>query len=300
MKSKCKVQISKCKMPNEEDCRVTSFLAMTKGSCPAVSRATGTGEIAVVVQCRVAMTGGEREVAVGLTLGEKSIHSGDFHRDELLMNVVLLGPPGSGKGTQAELLRDRLGFVHYSTGEVFRDHIKRRTPVGLEVEEYVSSGRLVPDDVVLEAANAFVSEHAGKRVVFDGFPRTIPQAEGLDRVLEAHDQKIDMAVLIDLEEEAVVERLTARRQCRKCGRIFNLSFSPPAKEGICDECGGELYQRDDDSEAVIRDRLKVYREQTEPLIEYYQDRFRLERVKGEIGRDRVFEELSRLVGAAKE
>ncbi|HDR00143.1 MAG TPA: adenylate kinase [candidate division WOR-3 bacterium] len=214
------------------------------------------------------------------------------------VNIVLLGPPGSGKGTQAELLRDKLGFVHYSTGEVFRDHIKRRTPVGIEVEEYVTSGRLVPDEVVLEAVNAFVSEHAGARLLFDGFPRTIPQARGLDRVLEGHDQAVDMAVLISLDDDEVVKRLTSRRQCRKCGRIFNLAFMPPKRDGVCDDCEGELYQRPDDNEEIIRDRLGVYHEQTEPLVEYYRERFRLERIDGAIGRDRVFTELTRLVADA--
>jgi adenylate kinase len=211
------------------------------------------------------------------------------------LNVVLLGPPGSGKGTQAELLRDKLGFVHYSTGEVFRDHIKRQTPVGMEVQEYVTSGKLVPDEVVLEVANAFVAEHALKKIVFDGFPRTIPQAQGLDQVLEGHEQKVDFCVLIDLDDDEVVRRLSARRQCRKCGRIYNLTFSPPKVEGVCDECGGELYQREDDREETIRDRLAVYHEQTEPLVEYYRDKFVLERVDGAIGRDRVFEELKGLL-----
>lgn len=216
------------------------------------------------------------------------------------MNIVLLGPPGSGKGTQAELMQDRLGFVHYSTGDVFRDHIKRKTPVGLEVEEYVVSGRLVPDPVVLEVVNAFLAEHAGKSIVFDGFPRTIPQAEGMDQVFSGHGLKVDMAVLIDLAEDEVVERLTARRQCRKCKKIYNLRFSPPKQEGICDECKGELFQRDDDKEQTIRDRLKVYQEQTEPLIAYYEDHWKLERIAGELGRDRVYEELKRLAGAEQE
>ncbi|MEO0081492.1 MAG: adenylate kinase [candidate division WOR-3 bacterium] len=215
------------------------------------------------------------------------------------LNLVLLGPPGGGKGTQAELLRDRLGFVHYSTGDVFRDHIRRKTPVGLEVGEYVVSGRLVPDDVVLEVVNAFLSEHAGKSIVYDGFPRTVPQAEGLDRVLGGHRLAVDAAVLIDLADEEVVKRLSARRQCRKCGRIYNLTFSPPRLDGKCDECGGELYLRDDDREQTIRARLKVYHEQTEPVIDYYQRHFRLERIEGEIGRDRVFEQLRQIVDGAR-
>ncbi len=215
------------------------------------------------------------------------------------LNIILLGPPGSGKGTQAELMRDKLGFTHYSTGEVFRDHIKRKTPVGLEVEEYVSSGRLVPDEVVLEAVNAFVSEHIEQPVVFDGFPRTITQAEGLDRVLVGHEQQVDMVVLIDLDDDEVVGRLTSRRQCRACRKIFNLSFMPPKVEGVCDECGGKLYQREDDKDETIRDRLRIYHEQTEPLVEYYQDKFKLERIAGSIGRERVFEELEKLVTNAQ-
>ena len=214
------------------------------------------------------------------------------------LNVVLIGPPGSGKGTQAELLRDKDGFVHYSTGEVFRDHIARKTPVGLDVEEYVTSGRLVPDEVVLRVVNAFMAEHAGKPTLFDGFPRTIPQAEGLDKVLAEQKSAVDMAVLVDLPDDEVVKRLTARRQCRKCSKIFNLTFKPPKLAGVCDDCGGELYQRKDDSETVIRDRLSTYHKQTEPVLLYYSEQGKLERVAGELGRDRVYEEITRLIGAA--
>ena len=206
------------------------------------------------------------------------------------MNLVLIGPPGSGKGTQAELLRDRLSFVHYSTGEAFRDHIARKTTVGLEVEEYVVSGKLV-----LDVVNAFLAEHAGKRILYDGFPRTIPQAQALDDVLAEHDLKIDMVVLVDLSDDEVVKRLTARRQCRKCNKIYNLSFSPPKVEGVCDECGGELYQRKDDSEDTIRDRLRVYHEQTEPVLQYYSQQGKLQKVAGELGRDRVYDEIARMV-----
>jgi len=213
------------------------------------------------------------------------------------LNIVLIGPPGSGKGTQAELLRDRMKFVHYSTGEVFRDHIARKTPVGLEVEEYVVEGRLVPDEVVLDVVNAFLAEHAGKPILYDGFPRTIPQAEGLDEVLDENGVHIDAAILVDLADEEVVKRLTARRQCRKCSKIYNLSFSPPKVAGKCDECGGELYQRKDDSEDTIRDRLRVYHTQTEPVLHYYSDQKKLHRVAGELGRDKVYEEVSRLLAA---
>lgn len=214
------------------------------------------------------------------------------------LNLVLIGPPGSGKGTQAELLRDKNGFVHYSTGEVFRDHIARKTPVGLQVEKYVTSGGLVPDAVVLEVVNSFLAENAGKPILFDGFPRTIPQAEGLDKVLAEQKSAVDMAVLVDLPDDEVVKRLTARRQCRKCSKIFNLTFKPPKVAGVCDDCDGELYQRKDDSETVIRDRLSTYHQQTEPVLGFYSAQGKLKRIDGALGRDRVYEEITRLIGAA--
>jgi adenylate kinase len=211
------------------------------------------------------------------------------------INVILIGPPGSGKGTQAELLREKNGFVHYSTGEVFRDSIARKTPVGLEVEEYVTSGKLVPDDVVLRVVNAFVAEHEGKPALFDGFPRTIPQAKGLDKVLAEYRVTVDMAVLVNLPDDEVVKRLTARRQCRKCSKIYNLSFKPSKVAGVCDDCGGELYQRKDDSEETIRGRLAVYHQQTEPVLLYYSEQGKLERIDGALGRDRVYQEILKLI-----
>jgi adenylate kinase len=214
------------------------------------------------------------------------------------MNLILIGPPGSGKGTQAELLREKNGFVHYSTGEVFRDHIRRKTATGVKVEEFVTSGRLVPDDVVLEVVNAFLAENVGKPILFDGFPRTIPQAAGLDKVLGKHNLKVDLAVLVDLGDDEVVTRLTARRQCRSCSKIYNLTFKPPKQAGVCDDCGGELYQRKDDSESVIRDRLHTYHQQTEPVLSFYSTQGKLKRIDGALGRDKVYQEIARLIGAA--
>jgi adenylate kinase len=211
------------------------------------------------------------------------------------MNLILIGPPGSGKGTQAELLREKNGFVHYSTGEVFRDHIRRKSPVGAKVEEYVTSGKLVPDDVVLEVVNAFMAENMGKPILFDGFPRTIPQAEGLDKVLAEHKLAVDMAVLVDLPDDEVVRRLTARRQCRKCSKIYNLTFKPSKVANVCDDCGGELYQRKDDTETVIRDRLTTYHQQTEPVLHYYSAQGKLKRIDGGLGRDKIYQEILRLI-----
>ncbi|MGC8797602.1 MAG: adenylate kinase [candidate division WOR-3 bacterium] len=209
--------------------------------------------------------------------------------------LVLLGPPGAGKGTQAELLARECGFVHYSTGEVFREQIGKRTELGKQVESFVVAGALVPDEVVLAVVADFIREHQGQAIVFDGFPRTVAQAEGLDRVLADLKLKLDGVVLIELSDDEVVRRLTSRRQCRRCGKIYNLIFSPPRQAGICDECGGELYQRKDDEEAIVRARLQVYKEQTSPLIDYYQRQDKLVRIDGAIGRDRVFQELVRLV-----
>lgn len=234
-----------------------------------------------------------------MTLVEKRIDLRIFERSMKAKNVVLLGPPGGGKGTQAELARDQLGFVHYSTGNVFREHIERRTKLGLGVDEFVRSGRLVPDEVVLEVVKAFLGEHSGRSILFDGFPRTVPQAQGLDLVLENQGRQVDQAVLIDLSDDEVVRRLSARRQCRSCGKIYNLDFGPPKGEGVCDDCGGELYQRDDDREATIRDRLRTYHEQTEPLVSYYESQGKLTRIDGSIGKRRVFDELRRRFDAAE-
>ncbi len=211
------------------------------------------------------------------------------------LRLVLLGPPGSGKGTQAELLAGELGFVHYSTGEVFRVEIGKGTPLGKKVEGYVVSGGLVPDDVVLEVVEGFLRANADRSIVFDGFPRTVPQAEGLDRLLHRLGLDLNLVVLVDLSDEEVVKRLSSRRQCKNCGKIYNLTFSPPKRPGVCDECGGELYQRKDDQEETIRSRLKVYKEQTSPLIDYYERQGKLLRLDGALGRDRVFARLKELI-----
>ncbi len=211
------------------------------------------------------------------------------------LRLVLLGPPGSGKGTQAELLAGELGFVHYSTGEVFRVEIGKGTPLGKKVEGYVVSGGLVPDDVVLEVVEGFLRANADRSIVFDGFPRTVPQAEGLDRLLNRLGLDLNLVVLVDLSDEEVVKRLSSRRQCKNCGKIYNLTFSPPKRPGVCDECGGELYQRKDDQEETIRSRLKVYKEQTSPLIDYYERQGKLVRLDGALGRDRVFARLKELI-----
>lgn len=208
---------------------------------------------------------------------------------------MLSGPPGSGKGTQAEFLIAETGMAHYSTGDVFRDHIRRKTPIGLKALEYVNAGKLVPDTIVLEIASDYLKAHGRDGVLFDGFPRTIPQAEGLDRILAELKSGIDATLFIDLADDIIVQRLTRRRTCRKCGAIYNLEFKPPRVPGICDTCGGELYQRDDDREATIRNRLAVFERETAGLKDYYQKQGKLHVLDGGIGKDRLHEAIHGLV-----
>ena len=212
------------------------------------------------------------------------------------MKIILSGPPGCGKGTQAELLIAKTGVTHYSTGDVLRDHVRRQTEIGRQAKEFMNAGKLVPDDVILGIAREFLKTVADKGVLFDGFPRTIPQAEGLDRVMTELDTKVDIAVFINLADDIIVQRLTSRRTCRKCGAIFNLEFKPPKQPGICDVCGGELYQRADDQEATIRNRLTVYERETSGLIDYYRRQGKLTVLDGSLGKERLHAEIMAVAG----
>ena len=209
--------------------------------------------------------------------------------------IVLSGPPGSGKGTQAELMCKRTGFAHYSTGDQFRYEITQKTKIGKKVNEYVKQGTLVPDTIVLELTKNFIKNNEDNGVVFDGFPRTLIQAEGLDEILDNKRKEVDCAIFIELELSEIIRRLTERRVCRKCGTIYNLSFKQPKLEGICDSCNGELYQREDDKEATIRRRFEVYERQTQELISYYQKQSKLHIVQGEIGKDLVHEQIVKII-----
>ncbi|MEO0115804.1 MAG: nucleoside monophosphate kinase [candidate division WOR-3 bacterium] len=209
--------------------------------------------------------------------------------------IVLSGPPGSGKGTQAELLCERLAFAHFSTGDQFRYEINRQSEIGQKVKEYVKQGTLVPDEIVLQIASNFIKENAKVGIVFDGFPRTLAQAQGLDTILHNYQKALDCAIFIELTLTDVIRRLTARRVCRNCGAIYNLDFKPPKKEGICDLCGGELYQRSDDQEATIRFRYEIYEQATKALINYYREQNKLFIIPGEIGKDLVQERIFNII-----
>jgi adenylate kinase len=199
------------------------------------------------------------------------------------MRIVLLGGPGSGKGTQAKKLIDKLGVPQISTGDIFRAALKEGTPMGLKAKTFMDKGELVPDDVVIGVVEERLTKpDLDKGYMLDGFPRTLPQAQALDGILTKQSKSIDHAILVDVPDEELVARLSGRRTCRnsECGSMFHVMFNPPKKAGVCDACGSELYQRDDDSEATIRERLTVYNKQTAPLVDYYEKKGLLRRVKG--------------------
>jgi adenylate kinase len=186
------------------------------------------------------------------------------------MKLILLGPPGAGKGTQAKMLMDHFDIPQISTGDILRAAVKMGTPMGLKAKECMDAGELVPDEVVVGIVNERLQQpDCTAGFILDGFPRTVPQADALGANLVDLDKCLDAVVSLSVDVEALVIRLTGRRTCRDCGRGYHVSFDPPAVAGICDACSGELIQRDDDQESTIRKRLDVYQEQTMPLIEYY-------------------------------
>ncbi len=190
-----------------------------------------------------------------------------------LVRLVLVGPPGAGKGTQAQFIASHFGVPKISTGDIFRANVSEGTALGLEARKYMDAGDLVPDEVTIAmVATGSRSDDAAEGFLLDGFPRTVHQAEVLDEMLAEHDATLDVVLELVVDDEEVVRRLSGRRTCRQCGHVWHLDFDPPAGEGVCDRCGGELFQRDDDSEDTIRHRLEVYAEQTAPLIGYYGDR----------------------------
>ncbi len=197
------------------------------------------------------------------------------------MNLILLGPPGAGKGTQAKMLIDTYGIPQISTGDMLRAALKAQTPLGLEAKKFMDAGQLVPDAVVIGLVKERLAQpDCAKGFMLDGFPRTVPQAEELDKVLAGLSKTIDHVVSIEVPSSELLGRLTGRRTCRACGQGFHVMFDPPKAEGKCDKCGGELYQRDDDNEATVSNRLKVYEGQTMPLIQYYQGKGLLRPIDG--------------------
>ena len=198
------------------------------------------------------------------------------------MRVAFLGPPGAGKGTQARDLAQEWGALHLATGDMLREAVAAGSPLGREAKSYMDQGALVPDDVIIRMmAERLGAADAGRGFILDGFPRTIAQAEALARLLKDLGQTVDTVVYFDVSEPELLRRLTGRRVCRTCGHSYHVTSNPPKRAGVCDACGGELYQRDDDGEATVRNRLEVYRRQTAPLLDYYRQRNLLVTVSGE-------------------
>ena len=188
------------------------------------------------------------------------------------MFIVLLGAPGSGKGTVGKILAEDLKLAHISTGDLFRENLKNETELGMEAKKYMDKGELVPDDVTIRMLKDRLNKEDVKNgAVLDGFPRTEVQAQSLDKMLEEMNAKVDMALNIDVPFDEIVERIANRRSCRGCSEIYNVVFNPPKVEGVCDKCGGELYQREDQKPEVVQNRLKVYSESAEELINHYKN-----------------------------
>lgn len=214
------------------------------------------------------------------------------------MRVVFLGPPGAGKGTQTKFLEARYGVCLISTGEMLRQAVQDGTPLGDKARAYIEKGELVPDDLMVGLmARRLREKDCGKGFILDGFPRTLAQAEGLERALQGMGWKLDGVLFLDVPRRVAVERLSHRRTCRVCGGLYHLVSDPPQREGVCDRCGGELYQRDDDKEETIAARLRVYEEQTLPVVDYYRRKGLLDRIDGtgnvEEIRARILEALER-------
>lgn len=205
------------------------------------------------------------------------------------MNIVLMGPPGAGKGTQAELIKDRFPIPHISTGDIFRDAVNKGSELGQEAQKYMSSGQLVPDDITTGIVKERINQaDCEQGFLLDGFPRTIAQAQALDQALAAMGKKIDLGINIDVPAELLIERLSGRISCKECKKLYHLTYDPPREQGKCDICGGELLQREDDRGETVARRLEVYKQQTYPLLQYYENRGLLFNIDGSLGKARVF------------
>lgn len=213
------------------------------------------------------------------------------------MKIIMLGAPGAGKGTQAKMIADKYGVPHISTGDIFRANIKNGTELGMEAKKYMDQGLLVPDELTVRILLDRVAQDDCKNgYVLDGFPRTIPQAEVLDSELTKLGDHIDYAINVDVPDENIVKRMSGRRACLTCGATYHIEHVPPKKEGICDVCGSELVLRDDDNPETVKNRLNVYHEQTQPLIDFYTEKGVLKTVDGTVPMEEVFAAITAILG----
>jgi adenylate kinase len=207
--------------------------------------------------------------------------------------LIFLGPPGAGKGTQAKLLSQRMGFLHLSTGDLLREAVKNQTPLGKKAKEFMDRGELVPDELIVQLIEETMPKDGN--VILDGFPRTVNQALALEEMLRVKGERISKVLFFDVPDEVIIDRLSGRRVCSKCGAVYHVKYNPPKVEGVCDLCGDTLVQRDDDKEEVVRKRLEVYRKQTQPLIEFYQEKGIIYKLDAGKGVEELFEEVKGLV-----
>ena len=213
------------------------------------------------------------------------------------MKIIMLGAPGAGKGTQAKRIAEKYGVPHVSTGDIFRANIKNGTQLGMEAKKYMDQGLLVPDELTVRILLDRVAQDDCKNgYVLDGFPRTIPQAEVLDEALTKLGDKIDYAIDVNVPDENIIRRMSGRRACLTCGATYHIEHIPPKQEGICDKCGSELVLRDDDKPETVKNRLAVYHEQTQPLIDYYKNEGILVEVDGTKNMDDVFTDICKVIG----
>lgn len=216
------------------------------------------------------------------------------------MKIILLGPPGAGKGTQAKLISEKYSIEHISTGDIFRKNISEKTPLGVKAKEYMDKGLLVPDELTIDLVKDRLSQSDCQTgFLLDGFPRTVKQAEALENFLKENNQKINTALLIDVPGEAIFERMTGRRVCPSCGASYHIKFNPPKIEGKCDVCGNDIVQRKDDAEETVKDRITVYQKQTQPLVEYYKSKDQLFVLDGTQPIEDVFKIICDYIGSEK-
>lgn len=215
------------------------------------------------------------------------------------MKIVMLGAPGAGKGTQAKMIAEEYGIPHISTGDIFRANVKNGTELGMEAKKYMDQGLLVPDELTVKILlDRVAKEDCAGGYVLDGFPRTIPQAQVLDGALNELGEGIDYAIDVDVPDENIIKRMSGRRACLKCGATYHVEHIPPKKEGICDDCGSELVLRDDDRAETVSNRLKIYHDQTQPLIDYYTRKGILKTVDGTMDMKDVFGAIRNILAEA--
>lgn len=208
------------------------------------------------------------------------------------MKLIFLGPPGAGKGTQAKMLIEKYQIPQISTGDILRAAVKEGTPLGKKAKEYMEAGKLVTDDIVIGIMqDRLKQEDCKKGFILDGFPRTVAQAEALDGMLNDLNMPLDMVLALTVPDEELLKRLTGRRTCKSCGQMYHIFFDPPKKDSVCDKCGGELYQRADDNEETIKNRLAVYHSQTSPLLEYYSKKGLLREIDGTASPEEIFKKI---------